>query len=612
MFKAEQIRQKYLNFFGQKNHKIIPPDFLVQKDDVSTSLFTVAGMQQLNAYLKGKKHPMGNRLTNVQPCLRLEDINEVGDNHHTTFFEMLGNWSLGDYSKKDQLNWIFQFITQELNLDPNKLYVSVFAGDKNIPADKESFRIWQEIFNTQQNFPVPNQVFDPAIKIYSYQSDKNWWSRSGKPENMPTGEIGGPDSEIFYDFGPELKFHQNSLDKNKPCHINCSCGRFLEIGNSVFIEYQKEKDGSFSKLPQKNVDFGGGLERILAATEHQPDIFQTSLLSPLVKIIERETELKYSEHQTNMRIIVDHLRASTFLISEGLEPSNKQQGYILRRLLRRAIIKLNRLSPQIDPVSIFEKLAEQIISTYKQYFSDQHLNKKVNTVIKTETVKFKKTLNKGLKEFKKLPPEELNAQSAFNLYQSFGFPVEITQELFQQEGRPFKIEEFNQIRQKHQKLSRTSSVGMFKGGLTDHQEETVKLHTATHLLHQALRQTLGEDVSQSGSNITSERARFDFNYPRPLKKNEIKKIENIVNEQISKKLPVTSRTSTYQKAIKEGALAFFKHKYPDKVSVYSVGDFSSEVCRGPHVSNSGEIGNIKIYKQKTLGQGIRRLYFKRV
>jgi len=370
MLTVDQLRKKYLDFFIKKHHKLIPPDSLIQMDSVATSLFTVAGMQQLIPYLKGKKHPMGNRLVNIQPCLRVEDIDIIGDSYHMTFFEMLGNWSLGDYSKEDQLNWFFQFLTQELKLDPNKLYVSVFSGYKDIPQDKESIKVWQKIFNTQIPPSLEKNGFDPSIKIYSYGFDKNWWSRSGSPEKMPPGEIGGPDSEVFYDFGPDLGLHEKSPYKDNRCHINCDCGRFLEIGNSVFIEYQKQKNGSFSPLVQKNVDFGGGLERIFATLKNQPDIFKTSIFYPLIKQLEKETGKKYSEHQQDMRIIVDHLRAVTFLMAEGLEPGNKQQGYVLRRLFRRAMIKLKRLSPDIQVNKVFKKICEQMFYQYKDlYFS---------------------------------------------------------------------------------------------------------------------------------------------------------------------------------------------------------------------------------------------------
>lgn len=610
MLTADQLRQKYLNFFAQKHHHIIPPDSIIQRDDISTSLFTVAGMQQLIPYFKGKKHPMGTRLVNIQPCLRVGDIDQIGDSHHTTFFEMLGNWSFGDYSREDQLKWSFQFLTQEIGLDPHRLYVSVFAGENDLPADKESIRVWQEIFNTDEP-PLPgNQDFDPSIKIYTYGSNENWWSRSGAPGKMPQGEIGGPDSEIFYDFGPEYKFHENSSCKTDHCHLNCNCGRFFEIGNSVFIEYQKKDKGSLALLPQKNIDFGGGIERIMASIEHQPDIFQTSLFSPLIRQIEKETNQKYSEHQENMRIVVDHLRAATFLIAEGLEPSNKQQGYILRQLLRRAMVKLNRFSPETKPNVIFQKLAQQIFNSYQKYFSSSLLINQINSTIEAETLKFQKTLNRGLKEFNKIKHTNLNANTAFNLYQSYGFPIEITQELFQQKNQQLNMEEFNKIKQRHQDLSRTTSAGMFKGGLTDHQEQTIKLHTATHLLHQALRQVLGDHVVQSGSNITPERARFDFIYPKPLTKDQVQQVEDIITHQISQKTSVTSQIMPYNQAIKRGALAFFKHKYPEKVTVYSIGKFSQEVCGGPHVKNTSEIGSIKIYKQKALGQGLRRLYLK--
>lgn len=612
MLTADQLRQKYINFFSERDHRVIPHEPLVQVDDVATSLFTVAGMQPLIPYLKGKKHPLGSRLVDVQPCLRVEDIEQIGDNTHTTFFEMLGNWSLGDYYKEEQLSWIFQFLTQELQLDPNRLYVSVFAGNKDLPADKESIRIWQKLFKSKQN-PLPaREGFDPSHKIYIYGSEENWWSRSGLPSNMPPGEIGGPDSEIFYDFGSEFKFHENSPYKDQPCHPNCGCGRFLEIGNSVFIKYQKEKGHTFKELSQKNIDFGGGLERMIAAIEHQPDLFLTSSFSPLINFLEKETKQNYQDHKKEMRVIVDHLRAATFLMAEGLKPSNKQQGYVLRRLLRRSIIKFNRLSStgESDTDKVFSGLVQEILHLYQNYFSSKKLFDQISQSIKEEILRFQKTLEKGLREFQKAKPNQLNADFAFQLYQTYGFPVEVSQELFQEKNKTLSIDEFQKIKQQHRDLSRTASAGMFKGGLADHQGETIKLHTATHLLHQALRQLLGNKIKQAGSNITPERGRFDFTYPERLSDMEIQQLEDLVNLKISQKIPVTSQNTTYQKAIDQGALAFFKQKYPEKVSVYSIGDFSKEVCVGPHVKNTSEIGKIDIYKQKSLGQGLRRLYFK--
>jgi len=612
MLTADQLRQKYINFFSKRGHCVIPHEPLVQIDDVATSLFTIAGMQPLIPYLKGKKHPLGSRLVNIQPCLRVEDIEQIGDNHHTTFFEMLGNWSLGDYYKKEQLSWIFQFLTQELQLDPNRLYVSVFAGNKHLSVDEESIHIWQQLFKNQQDPAQAKDGFDPSRKIYTYGHDESWWSRSGSPENMPPGEIGGPDSEIFYDFGPEFKFHENSSYRDQPCHPNCGCGRFLEIGNSVFIEYQKMKNNSFKELSQKNIDFGGGLERMISAAEHQPDLFLTSSFSPLINFLERETKKNYQDHKKEMRVIVDHLRAATFLMAEGLKPSNKQQGYVLRRLLRRSIIKFSRLSPTKENTTekVFSGLSQEILIQYKNYFSLEKVSDQISQSIKEEILKFQKTLEKGMREFRKAKPNQLNADFAFNLHQTYGFPIEISQELFQEKNKNLSIDEFRKIKQQHRDLSRTSSAGMFKGGLADHQEKTVRLHTATHLLHQALRQLFGDKIKQSGSNITPERGRFDFTYPKPLSEQEIQQLERLINSKISQKIPVTSKNTTYQQAVNQGALAFFRQKYPEKVSVYSIGDFSKEVCAGPHVKNTSEIGKINIYKQKSLGQGLRRLYFK--
>ncbi|MGI5828201.1 MAG: alanine--tRNA ligase [Patescibacteria group bacterium] len=605
---ANQVREKYLKFFEKQRHAPIAPAPLVPKDD-PTTLFTSSGMQQLVPFLKGQPHPMGVRLTNSQPCFRAQDIEEVGDNRHTTFFEMLGNWSLGDYFKKEQLPWIFEFLTQELGLNPEKLYVTVFEGNESVPRDEESIAIWQELFKTTEPTKIGTEGFDPNVKIYTYGASKNWWSRSGEPENMPAGEIGGPDSEIFYDFGEELRLHENSPFKDIPCHPNCDCGRFLEIGNSVFMEYIKTEDGNFKSLPQKNVDFGGGLERLVAAVNNNPDVFQTDLFKPLIEQIEKITKKGYSENKEAMRVVADHLRAATFMIAEGVEPSNKLQGYVLRRLLRRAAVKMRNLSGSLTPVSDFEDICEEIIKAYEDvYFDRGETRKKVEDVIGREMSRFAKSLDKGLKEISSVSTEKLDAAFAFNLFQTYGFPFEVTQELAVQKGKELSKTAFDEEFRKHQELSRTAAKGMFKGGLADHSKTITKLHTATHLLHQALRQVLGEHIQQVGSNITAERLRFDFNHNEKLNDEQVKKIEKIVNEQIQQNLPVTMETMTLKEAQNAGALAFFGERYGEKVNVYSIGSFSKEVCGGPHVTSTGELGTFTITKQESVGQGKRRVY----
>ncbi|MBU1200292.1 alanine--tRNA ligase [Patescibacteria group bacterium] len=570
---ADQLRQKYLDFFVSKGHKIIPPAPLIPEND-PTTLFTSSGMQPLIPYLKGKPHPMGNRLVNSQPCFRAEDIEEVGNNRHTTFFDMLGNWSLGDYFKTEQLTWIWEFFTRELNLPREKLHVTLFEGNKDVPKDGESFKIWQDI-------GVPKD------HIHFYDATKNWWSRSGTPENMPPGEIGGPDSEIFFEF-TQIK-HNSKFGKK--CHVNCDCGRFVEIGNSVFMQYEKQEDGTFKPLPKQNVDFGGGLERLTQAVQNSPDMFQIDIFKPLIQLIEQVTGQKYQgENRAPMRIMADHLRAAKAMIEGDLVPSNKQQGYVLRRLIRRSAVKFRQLTGKLDPNS-FSGLVDE-------------------PVIVEEINKFQKSLTKGLNLIEKTDAKKINAQFAFDLFQTHGFPFEITQEILSEKGLKLDEKAFVKIKEKHQQKSRTASAGMFKGGLSDHSETTTKYHTATHLLHQAMRDVLGNHVQQSGSNITVERLRFDFAHNKALTEKEILKIEKIIKQKIEEDLLVTQKEMPYQEAIDSGVLAFFKQKYPDQVTVYSIGEYSKELCGGPHVTSTGKIGKIKIDKQKALGQGLRRLYLK--
>ena len=590
---VQELRQKYLDFFVSKGHQIIPPAPLIPEND-PTTLFNSCGMQQLVPYLLGKKHPLGTRLVDSQPSLRLhgfnDDIDEVGDNRHTTFFEMLGNWSLGDYFKKEQLTWIWEFLTKNLSLPKDKLYVTVFAGNKDAPEDKDSIKIWKDL-------GVPDN------HIHKYDDTKNWWSRSGPPNKMPTGEPGGTTSEIFFEF-TQIK-HNSKFGET--CHPNCDCGRFLEIGNCVFMEYKKEADGSLSKLPKKNVDFGGGLERLLATTLNEPDIFRTELFYPLIQELEKASNTKYENNKPGMQVAVDHLKATTFLIAQGLEPSNKQQGYILRRLIRRAVLKMRGLG-----IKDFSKTTSNIISKISETYSESYLEvkntKKIFSTLTAEIDRFEKTLNKGLREFNKL--SKIDGKTAFNLFQTYGFPFEITEELVKEKGLSVSREQFTKELEKHQKLSRTASAGMFKGGLADHSEITTRYHTATHLLHQAMRDVLGNHIQQAGSNITSDRLRFDFTHPKALSDKEILRIEKLINQKIKENLPVTHKEMPYQDALGTGVLAFFKQKYPEQVTVYSIGKYSKELCGGPHVKNTGQIGKIKVDKQKVLGQGLRRVYLK--
>lgn len=606
--KSVDVRKKYLEYYKNHGHVEIPSAPLVPDND-STTLFTSSGMQPLVPYLLGQKHPSGERLVDSQKSFRAQDIEEVGDNRHTTFFEMLGNWSLGDYFKEKQLPWIFEFLTKEINLDPNRLYVSVFEGNSSVPKDSESVDIWKQLF---ADCGINAKIGE---RIYMYPARKNWWSRSGEPENMPPGEPGGPDSEVFFDFGEELRLHEQSPWKNEKCHPNCDCGRFMEIANSVFMQYQKLADGSLKELKQKNVDFGGGLERMVAATENSPDVFKTDLFWPLIDFLTRHLNVSYDENlkmTQRLRVIADHLKAATFLISDGVLPGNKQQGYVLRRLLRRAAVKLELI--QKDSMSLLEALVEEVLKIYEDtnYFAKPTGGKSyISTqVINTELNQFKRTLSKGLKEMAKI--DKIDGKSAFDMYQTYGFPLEITEEIFAEKGQIINHVEFENEFNKHKNLSRTASAGMFKGGLADHSEQTTKLHTAHHLLLASLQKLVSSTIRQRGSNITAERLRMDFNFERKLTSEELKKVEQLVNEVITQALPVQRIDMDKAEAEKIGAQMEFGKKYPDRVSVYFIGSkdsyFSAEFCGGPHVSNTKTIGKFTITKEESAGAGIRRIY----
>jgi alanyl-tRNA synthetase len=585
---SDEIRQKYLKFFEGKGHARVDPAPLVLESD-PTTLFTSAGMQPLVPYLKGEPHPKGKRLVDVQPSFRTVDIDEVGDNRHLTFFEMLGNWSLGDYFKSEQLEWCLEFFTKELGFAKEKLWVSVFEGTKEVPKDTESFERWK-------------QLGIPENRIFFYGVDKNWWSRSGPPDKMPAGEIGGPDSEVFYEFDKP-----HDIKYGDKCHPNCECGRFIEIGNSVFIQYQKNQDGTLTELPQKNVDFGGGLERIAAAALQNPDIFLTDLFKPTVSEVEKQVQVPYgkdSEKDRSFRIFADHIRAATAVMKEGIEPSNKLQGYVLRRLIRRAAFHLSLLGAG-ELTASFVKISKSLWPEFSDGLSG-------------EVQKFEKALTRGTAMLtRKLDAkQDIDGKFVFDLYQTEGFPLELTLEILNEKGKSFSKEEekkFEEEFERHKELSRAASSGIFKGGLADSSQAVTKLHTATHLLHASLRKILGEQTSQKGSNITAERLRFDFSHPDKLSQDEINKVEDMVNEQIKKDLPVTFETKSLEDAVKEGALHFFGERYGKEVNVYTVGDpggewFSKEVCGGPHVSHTGEIGSVRIIKQEKVGSGVVRIY----
>lgn len=578
-----QLRQMFKEFWKMQGHKEIPPIPLVPQND-PTTLFTGSGMQQLVPYLLGEPHPLGKKLFNIQPCFRSQDIEEVGDNRHTTFFEMMGNWSLGTYFKKEQLSWFWEFLTKELGLPKEKLYVSVFGGTKEIPEDKETYKIWKSL-------GIPEE------RIFKYGADKNWWSRAGEPKDMPAGEPGGPDSEVFYEF-TQVK-HDPLFGKK--CHPNCECGRFLEIGNSVFMEYRKNPDGSFSSLPNKNVDFGGGIERILAALNDAPDIFTTDVYKSIMNTI-KNNDIKLK------RIIADHIKAAVFLIKNGILPSPKEQGYVLRRLLRRSIVKAGK-NKEIISKDFFAPTIKQVLSIYDGiYFNIEEDFEFINNTINEETLKFSKTLERGLKEIEKI--NKLDGKTAFNLYQSYGFPFEITEELAHEKKQVIDKKDFLDEFLKHKQQSKLSAPSKFKGGLADQNEETIKYHTSTHLIHQALTDILGPKIRQEGSNITTERLRFDYFSPVKPSSEQIKKVEKLVNEKIFQKLPVEFKIMPKEQASKLGAKSFFKQKYPEAVKVYFIGDYSKEFCGGPHVKNTSEIGKIEIFKNEKIGSNIYRIYAK--
>lgn len=564
--KSADVRRKFLEFYKARGHVVVPSASLVPEND-PTTLFTSSGMQPLVPYLLGQPHPLGTRIVNSQKSFRAQDIDEVGDNRHTTFFEMLGNWSLGDYFKKEQLPWIWEFLTRELSLPKERLYVSVLDGDE------ESVGIWKKLGVAQE-------------KIFSYGVEKNWWSRAGEPSKMPPGEPGGPDSEVFFKFGQvahDPKFGQQ-------CHPNCDCGRFLEIANSVFMQYRKREDGTLEELPKKNVDFGGGLERLTAATNDDPDIFHTDLFAT---IMPPDGDLRAR------RIVADHIKAAVMMMADGVAPGNKLQGYVLRRLIRRAMLYGRKLD--------MGRFVEPVANIYTEVYPEVGAKRReIEKLLVEESARFEKTLDRGLREIETV--EVIDGKTAFYLYESFGFPWELTEELARERGQRVDRQEFEKQFEAHKEKSRTAAAGMFQGGLADRSEMTTKLHTATHLLHAALRQILGNHVQQKGSNITHARLRFDFSHPTKLTAQDIENVEELVNQKIKENLPVSFEVETHEEAIKQGALAFFGERYPEKVNVYSMGSFSREICGGPHVGFTGALGHFTITKEESVGRGVRRIY----
>ena len=617
---ASEIRQKFLEYQQKLGHQVIAPAKLVLEND-PTTLFTGSGMQPLLPFLLGELHPEGKRLADSQPCLRLQDIEDVGDPRHTTVFEMLGNWSLGDYFKSQQIPAFFKFLTEEVGLDPHKIYVTCFIGSEKygIPKDTEAAEIWQQVFKeagVDAKIAEIGSAENGAIRgikegehIFFYNDHENWWSRGGGVETTPIGDPCGPDSEVFYDFGEDKQDVVNFGQS----HPASDGARFMEIGNQVFMQYKRNEDGSFSELKHKNIDFGGGLERIAAAAINSFDVFETSLLKPLITKIEEISHKQYAEYTADMRIIADHLRGAYLLSAQGLTPSNRKQGYALRRLIRRAILKALNLGIEQDFLSQIIPLIEDNYSD----LSDEILNTRQDAlmVLIHEEQAFRKTLNRGLKELNKLKTSGLTGEELFKLQDTYGFPLELSVE----EAKRQQIElssnwqtEFDQCLAAQRERSKTASEGMFKGGLEDHSEMSTKYHTATHLLLAALQKLIDPKIGQAGSNITSERLRFDFNLDRKLTPEEIKALEDQVNQWILEDHPVAF--AEFEKTYARDTLhahGQFWEKYPDIVKVYTIGDFehpvSRELCGGPHVEHTGMLGKFKIKKEESSSAGIRRI-----
>lgn len=583
---AHELRQKYLDFFHSKNHAVIRSASVLPEND-STVLFTTAGMQPLVPYLLGEKHPSGNRLASAQKCVRTDDIDEVGDETHHTFFEMMGNWSLGDYFKEDSIKFSWEFLTSPewLGLDPKLLAVSVFVGDNDAPFDEESFNLWHSL-----GLPVE--------KIAKLPKKNNWWGPAGT-----TGPC-GPDTEIFYWSGNPEEVPNSFNDDNE---------KWVEIWNNVFMQYNKQADGSFELLKQKNVDTGLGLERVTAVLNHC-DNYQTDLFKNIIAKVEELSGKKYNDNletKKAMRVVADHVKAATMIIGDerGVAPSNTDQGYIVRRLLRRAMRFARQL--EINKKNWLKELASVVISDYEKVYPELKNNENfIFSELDKEEEKFSRTLEHGLLEFNKLSGSSIDGVSAFNLYQSYGFPLEITEELAKEKGMTVDKEGFALELEKHQELSRTASAGKFKGGLADNSEETTRLHTTAHLLLASLRKVLGDGVFQKGSNITAERLRFDFSYPEKMTPEQIAEVEKLVNFAIESQLPVTCEEMTLEEARNIGAMGVFESKYGEKVKVYTVGTdniFSREICGGPHVKNTNELGYFQIQKEESSSSGVRRI-----
>lgn len=584
-----ELRKKYISFFESKGHKQIRAASLIPEND-PTVLFTTAGMHPLVPYLTGQVHPEGKRLVDYQKCIRTGDIDDVGDSSHLTFFEMLGNWSLGDYFKEEAISWSFEFLTKELGFSVDQLHVTVFEGDENAERDDESAKIWESLGIK-------------ANHIHYKPKEDNWWGPAGN-----TGPC-GPDTEMFIDTGKEA-----CSDK---CGPGCRCGKYIEIWNDVFMQFNKDENGKYSPLSQKNVDTGMGIERTVAMMNGKKTVYETESFTPIIAKIEELSGKKYGESEEitkAIRVVADHIRTSTFIIGDekGISPSNVGAGYVLRRLIRRAV----RFGKTLGISNIFlSKVAAVVVDLMGEFYPELIENKqRIFDELEREETKFEATLQTGLSEFNKVTAKlvehnqnSISGKTAFKLYDTYGFPLELTLELAKEKNMIVDTDGFAAQYEKHKEESRTAQKESFKGGLADHSEETTNLHTATHLLHAALRKVLGEHVQQKGSNITVERLRFDFSHPQKVTAEELKEVERLVNEQIQKDVPITMDIMALDDAKKQGALAFFTQKYEEKVKVYTMGDFSKEVCGGPHAEHTGALGKFVIKKEEASSAGVRRI-----
>lgn len=628
---AQEIRRKYLDFFKTRGHAVIPRASLVPRDD-PTTLFTGSGMQPMVPYLLGETHPLGKRLTNSQVCFRAQDIEEVGDGEHTTTFEMLGNWSLGDYFKTEQIAWIADFLFDEVGLDPQKVYVSCYIGNEKygIPRDDQAIELWKAEFKKRG---IEAKIVEVGAaengaktgmqggRIFLYDGKENWWSRNGDEEGTLVGDPCGPDSEMFYDFGEQ----HHDEEKWGKAHPASDSPRFFEIGNNVFMGYRKTETG-FEKLEHPNIDHGSGLERIAAARLDNPDVFKISLLKPIIQKIEEISDKNYESHKEAMQVIADHLRGAVFLAVDGVVPSNKEQGYVARRLMRRAILKAFNLGIEQD---FIEQIVPVIADLYTEDYPEvAEKRQEIVGILVREEKAFRQTLRTGLQKLEKLFKSNkdealilISGENIFYFYDTYGFPTELFLEEIYKYGDHIQLEsewkkQFDKLMKEQRERSQTASKGTFKGGLADHSEETKKLHTATHLMYEALRQVLGDHVVQRGSNVTPERTRFDFSHDQKVIREQLDQVEKIVNEQIGKDLKVEWQEYGTDEAFKLGAKGAFGDKYGEKVKVYTMGiegekPYSIEICGGPHVEHTGQLAEggkkFKILKEEASSAGVRRI-----